>query len=276
MLVSTWIVVSFTVERTIIMCRPQMSAKRPHQGRTVFLIVAIYITSFLLNIPWTLGHDIYFDIKNNTGILQVNITGIDHQNSSETVHRFCGMSASSFIYKHGEIFHFWFVDFFVIFSLPFTIVIACNTLVLCIVMFRRKKSRIKAGPIIHSVTARAIAISLVHCISTGPFSIAILVPGFYENAYITKTGPQYYIGNITVVCSYLNNGVNFILYSFFGMDFRRDCVEMFRRKLSVVTADTSIIAGSHQPKTHCEQSFLVADNLSKSRTLPSDTRETDA
>ena len=267
LLVSTWIVVSFTVERTIILCRPGQSIKWTNRNRTICLIVFVYLASFLLNIPWALGNDIFVYIKNNTD------SGV--QNNTPDIKQFCSMSHASFIYKYNEEYHFWFIDFFLIFSLPFTTIIICNTLVLFIIIHRKKTPQFKSGPLIHGVTARAVAVSVVHCVSTGPFSVSMLVPGFYEKAYVTRTGHQYYVGVVTVVFSYLNNGVNFILYSFFGTDFRRDCVELFRRKSNVFPVDTSTVVVTHksQPPFRLERNHQVS---TASATLPFESYETDA
>ena len=357
LLVSTWIVVCFTLERMIVLGQPKRAAKWTSRGKTVGIIVFIFIASLLLNLPWAIGSDImtepdhiyitiadnstnatydgykdsvekvivndnisslklenmkntslveyrknenmvvgldsdhmtllengaFFETARYTGFIEkittkeqnivisvVNITntGQDLHGKSHVAYivmtrsrqtdqssskarisfpnpkHFCGWGAFSFISQHEAVYHFWFIDFFLIFSIPFAIILSCNTAILIMVIWRRKKlqTNIRRGSLIQSVTARAVALSLVHCISTAPFSISILIPDFYDKAFITRTGHQYYIGIITVVCSYINNGVNFILYSFFGTDFRRDCADLLRRKSRVVPAERSYVS----------------------------------
>ena len=367
LLVSTWIVVCFTLERTIVLGQPKRAAKLTSRGKTIGIVVSIYVVSLLLNIPWAIGSDImsypntifvtFSDNSTNTttgrldyviekliveddgkilantsrgyyenktvydgvhvallengsffktvgysGFIKefskkdqsiiltvVNIT--THTNgdvsgkllSNQTIRyishlfvsrsrqedqfyrtvrirfsnpkNYCGWGSFSFISEHEEAYHFWFIDFFLIFSIPFTIILSCNMAILVMVVLRRKKLQTKTrkGSLVQSVTTRAVALSLVHCLSTAPFSVSILIPEFYNKAFISRTGPQYHIGVITVVCSYINNGVNFVLYSFFGTDFRRDCADLLRRKSRVVPAERSHETAT---RTNRRRSFL--------------------
>ena len=300
LLVSTWIVVCFTVERTIALRHPRRPVKVTNQGKTVGLIIFIYVAYFLLNIPWIVGSKL-FTIPNHifaSSLENISVTGCKNINSSfkgvEIVFQnhkiFCGFDPSSFLYKHEKAYHLWFIDFFLIFSVPFTIIIVCNTAILVIVILRRKNTQIRKGSLVQGVTARAVAVSLVHCISTGPFTIAILVPEFYKKAFITKTGHQYYVGIVTVVFSYINNGVNFILYSFFGTDFRRDCIDLFRKKsrvAPVVSSTTSatrnswkrsfpILCRDNQVRSSTNQTSVAISAVSTKVDVPSMSYETEA
>ena len=105
-------------------------------------------------------------------------------------------------------------------------------IVFCKITFHRKE--LSTDSLRNGVTARALAISLVHVISSAPFSIAVLVPGFVENAFVRETGYYYYVGMVASFCTYLNHGCNFVLYSFFGTDFRRDTADLFGIKPSGV------------------------------------------
>ena len=110
-------------------------------------------------------------------------------------------------------------------------------IVFCKITFHRKE--LSTDSLRNGVTARALAISLVHVISSAPFSIAVLVPGFVENAFVRETGYYYYVGMVASFCTYLNHGCNFVLYSYFETDFRRDTADLFGIKPSGVLPETA-------------------------------------
>ena len=383
LLVSTWIVVCFTLERTIVLGRPQIAATLTSRGKTLGLVITIYVVSILLNIPWAIGSDLmsvsdhvyvtladnatnattdelegfvekliiednveiltnishddyenkmiisagvrlmpwengsymYFETDSYSGFIEeiitrkqsiiftiVNITNTGHDmlgklHTNHTVRylthlimsrsrqddlfprrvrisfsypkNFCGWGAFSFISEHEEAYHFWFIDFFLIFSIPFAVILSCNIAILIMVILRRKKlqTNTRKGSLVQSVTARAVALSLVHCLSTAPFSISILIPEFYDRAFISRTGHQYRIGVITVVCSYINNGVNFILYSFFGTDFRRDCAELLRRKSRAIGTASAQSVPNESRVVPAERSSVSAPRTIRKRSF---------
>ena len=114
-------------------------------------------------------------------------------------------------------------------------------IVFCKITFHRKELGTDSRR--NGVTARALAVSLVHVISSAPFSIAVLVPGFVENVFVREIGYYYYVGMVASFCTYLNHGCNFVLYSFFGTDFRRDTADLFGKKSSGVPPETKELNG---------------------------------
>ena len=97
---------------------------------------------------------------------------------------------------------------------------------------------------IRAVTVRAVTISVTHCVTTGGFSMLVLIPGYFDRALNIKNSPEYYIRTINLVLSYVNHAVNFILYSFFGSDFRRDCAEVLFKRPAVVHPEGSTVRPS--------------------------------
>ena len=244
LILSSWIVVCFTTERTIAVCKIKRSKKWMGKTTTVSIIIFLTTISFLVNLPYTIGCKLlfmpdgkYYHVTVVTSNVDV-VHPLNHTNETNISEKFeyCGADPSSFIYQHEKSYHFWFLDFVLIFAVPSAIITVCNIIVLCKIAFHRKK--LSKDPRWNGVTARALAVSLVHVISSAPFSIAVLVPGFVENAFVRETGYYYYVGMLASFCTYLNHGCNFVLYSFFGTDFRRDTVDLLGRKPSGVLPET--------------------------------------
>ena len=95
-------------------------------------------------------------------------------------------------------------------------------------MVTKLDSKIKA------VTMRAVAISVMLCVTSGAFTMSPLSPESIYKALNVKYSNEYYGHPITLVLAYTNHAVNFLLYSFFGTDLRRDCADLFRKKPSTV------------------------------------------
>ena len=252
MIVSTWIVVCFTAERTVAVCQLKTSSRWMNKTMTVFILVSITIIAFLLNLPYAIGCKLMVKSDgryNHATVVTSNIDSSDTMisgNKSTTTQKFeyCGAEQSSFIYKYEKGYHFWLLDFVLIFSVPFALITISNVVVLYMIAFRRNKVQVKSDSRRNAITARAISVSIVHCISSAPFSIAVLVPGFVENAFVREIGYYYYIGVFVSLCTYLNHGVNFILYSFFGTDFRRDTGELFGKQTAVIRPEASVLSNS--------------------------------
>ena len=246
LIASTWIVVCFTAERTISVCQLKTSATKQSKASTISIIVVLTVVSFLLNIPYAVGCRLLIKSDGKYKHVSVVTSNIDVFSKSENTtdntteqFEYCGAELSSFIFKYEKEYHFWFLDFVLIFLIPTAVISLCNILVLCVIAFRQKGVQMKKNSRRNGITARALAVSLVHCVSSAPFSIAALVPGFIEKAYIREIGHYYYAGVLISFCTFVNHGVNFILYSFFGTDFRLDTVELFGRRPRRVRPEAS-------------------------------------
>ena len=221
-------------------------------------ICSLFVVCLLLELPWTVGLNIVpvdmnstcfpdrmFDIISEKvdaamATRQSEFNGT-HRSSLET----CQFSSSSFVYKYETIWRFWIFDFGLIFSVPLIILTTCNIAAL-VTMRRRNRNYIMDryhgnqgdNSASRSMTARVIAISVVHCISVGPYSISSLVPS-YVSAVNNRDEAVVWLYSFFNFIWYLNHGVNFILYSLFGRAFRQDCKALFCKKRRQTRRKTS-------------------------------------
>ena len=185
----------------------------------------------------------------------------------------CHFLSSSFIYKYETIWRVWIFDFGLIFSIPLLILTTCNMEAL-ITMRRRNRNYIMGGfhgnqrenSASRAMTARVIAISVVHCISVGPYSISSLIPS-YVNAVNNRDEAIVWLYSFFNFIWYLNNGVNFILYSLFGRAFRRDCKVLFCRKIHHNIRNTSTQSVCQTPVALIESVTVTLSVVSSLRRM---------
>ena len=296
LLVSSWIIVFFSIERTLSVLQPLKQRWWDNKRNSAKLICGIFIFVFVLNIPYAFVYDIVpVEYSHNRSLAPTtnadtdNVPGQNRSINSENFDRRrqdhnvkteckkrsfnlsalegdtdianvgaknvslddttdiweirdamtitenntrkgaeCGSNPSS-LFSFYNWYHIWLMDFALIFVLPFTIITACNvTVIYFIVCLRKDLSSAMGSRRALAVTKRAIAVSVMHCITTGPFSVFVLIPGLAEKAFGVKYSTEFYLLTGVMIFAYLNHGINYILYSVFGSDFRRDCVELFR------------------------------------------------
>ena len=258
LLVSTWIVVCLTIERVLAVCWPLKSASWTGRRKPMIVLAFVVCVCFLPNLPWTIGTQLLPASRNG----QKNVYGTvirmnsNHSEATNGLHtnitdertragRFvqkekltCQSETSSFIYKYENEWHKWFIDFCLLYSFPLVIITASNVMILNTVCRRSntlKTSKAysyarRSQAVSTSMTARVIAISVVHCISVGPYSIAVLIPDFVQNVDKIDSFTCMYV--IFTFIWYINHGANFILYSLFGTAFRHDCYDLFCKRRS--------------------------------------------
>lgn len=248
-LLSTWLIVCVTIERTVAVRQPLNSVRWRSKRKTVIIISSIVIACVLLDLPWTIGAKILPIEANCTDfpnkIFDINSIKIDaisyidklqQNNKSLEDFKTCQFNPSSFIYKYERIWRFWIIDFCLIFSIPFIILTTCNIIALLTVRYHSSDNLQENGG--HrqgehsgsrAMTARVVAISVVHCISVGPFSVSVLVPSFVD-AVNNKVEYIVWLYSVFNFIWYVNHGVNFILYSMFGTSFRQDCAALCCRQ----------------------------------------------
>ena len=238
-LVSTWIVVAVTLERAVAVCQPLQSAVRKSSRREFVVVCVIVIVFLFVNVPFTVGAK----LMSNNGFAELNFNGtldknVSWQNdklnvSSSTNRMTCQAESSSFYYQHETAYHNWFIDFGLLFSAPTSILALSNTIILGTLCRRHtlgQEFRIhnKEG-VSGSMTARAVALSLVQCCTVGPFSIAALIPGALpEIKAVDNVNFEERLPIILSLVWYMNTCVNFLLYNLFGQAFRQDCVDLFK------------------------------------------------
>ena len=264
LLLSTYTVVCLTVERVIAVGWPLQSARwNSSRQRTALVILMLVVVCFVLNIPWTVGNALLpvnqsdqtslygTPVRRNSNLNHSQdklseIGDATEENWIKEVKLTCQSNPSSFIFKYETEWHKWFVDFCLLFSIPLLIITVCNVIILMIVCRRRSRltdqnsgcSGHTYQSMSNTMTLRVVAISVVHCISVGPYSVAVLVPEFINNVGKNDTITCLYI--LFTFIWYINHASNFLLYNICGRTFRRDCKQLLynRRTVSYSNCDT--------------------------------------
>ena len=248
LMVSSWIIVCFTLERTLAIARPTASSNLLSKKGTMVIMSIIFIVNFLLNFPFGIvyGHTTKQIIHRSTpeADLSGNGNNTTDGHSFEVIYKnLCSADRASF-FHYLNWYHIWFMDAFLIFLIPFGIITLSNLAVLYLVVSSRKATGSKMDAKIRAVTVRAVTISVTHCVTTGGFSMLVLIPGYFNRALNIPNSLEYYIRTVVLVLSYVNHAVNFILYSFFGSDFRRDCAEILCKTSTAVHPTGSTVRPS--------------------------------
>ena len=252
-LLSTWLVVSVTVHRTIAVCAPLKSARLTGKHNEIVVIAVLTFLFCFLNLPYGLSfHMVEFEdttpipekipqyLPNITtdaftdttpsDLINITLPEADTFTLTTTKKRqikyVCQGDPEAFLQKWHE----WIIDVALLFVIPFSFLVVCNAILL-VKIFRRyddlfpsesQMNKDKHDGAFASMTARVVAISITHLVLVGPTAITGLIPGFPHSAYI-----------MTHVLYFTNHGVNFIFYSLFGTSFRRDwlalCCKTYRR-----------------------------------------------
>ena len=214
LMVSSWIVVSFTLERTVAIFRPAATSNLVSKKGTIALMVFIFAVSFLMNIPYGIVYEIKpvavahvtvidtsnpLDTNQSEGLV-INSTLTNGSEAGNVVMK-CDADIASF-FNFVNWYHIWLMDVFLIFAIPFTLMTGSNLVVVYLLISRKRSIVNKLDSKIKAVTMRAVIISVMHCITSGSFTMSTL-------------------------------------YSSFGTDFRRDCADLFHKKPSTVHPECS-------------------------------------
>ena len=257
LMVSSWIIVGFTLERTVAIFRPAATTNLFSKERTISLMVIIFVVNLFLNFPYGIVYEMKQvavtkpPVSNISHIMDLNQPeGLGSEFNSHTTLPLgletiiagyktkCSADPSS-LFHYANWYHIWFMDVFLIFLIPFTLMTGSNLMVVYLVVSRRKAIVSKLDSKIKAVTMRAVTISVMHCITSGAFSMSVLFPEFLSKAFDVKYSNEYYGRQITLILAYVNHAMNFLLYSFFGSEFRRDCADLILKKSSAVHSETS-------------------------------------
>ena len=256
LMVSSWIVVSFTLERTVAIFKPTTvtgTGGLLGKKRTITLMGVIFVVCFLMNIPYGAVYEIkHVPVTNHNQSVtdtsnphNMNQSGNLHTNSTiglgaqmENYQMKCDADIASF-FHFAKWYHIWLMDIFLIFAIPFTLMTGSNLVVVYLLVSRKGSIVSKMDSKIKGVTMRAVVISVMHCITSGSFTMSPLFPEFLDKAFSEKYSVEYYGHQITLILAYINHAMNFLLYSSFGTDFRRDCADLFLRKTTTVYPESS-------------------------------------
>ena len=235
-LISTWVIVSLTIQRTIAVCQPMKMSARQRKKVEIMVVCMLSLVSFLLQLPFTFGARVLSVIvRNETSISNTSINSIIDGNKTFISEQKCQADPSSFYYKNEDAYHNWFMDFALLFSVPLGILLICNMIILIVV--KRRNTTLqeivwKRKPEVHSsaMTARVVALCLTLAFSVGPYSIVALIPNLMPENKAVSTVFSDRLMMILLLIWYVNNSSSFILYSVTGRAFRRDCAAMFCRR----------------------------------------------
>ena len=197
---SSWILVLFTVERTISVLAPhkvRMWCDRRKERKSIFVLAVILAG---LN-----GHF---------------LVGIVHKYNSYTM-RYCAGSSESYINFLNDVYTK--IDLCVAFVIPALIIIIGNTIIV-VKLARRTKSHqqmVASAQAKHPLTAVLILLNVVFILSMGPSAMFLL---FYANLIDKNLNIETatLIYNIVNVLAGLNASMNFILYILSGSKFRKE------------------------------------------------------
>ena len=286
-LLSTWLIVFVTIERTIAVRKPFRSVrwKGKRMSKHLIAICSLFVGCLLLELPWTIGLNILPVDTNSTcfpdrmyDVISIKMDaandakGAGFNKTMTSVLETCQFSSTSFVYKYESIWRFWILDFGLIFSVPLVILTTCN--IAALITVRRRNSKCIMGGFngnqgettaSRAMTARVVAISVVHCISVGPYSISSLIPS-YVNAINSREEAIVWLYSFFNFIWYLNHSVNFILYSLFGRAFRRDCKALFCKKRRQTSYKPCIQSVSQMPVAMIETvtvTLSVASSLTR-------------
>ena len=251
-LTSVWFILSLTVTRTIVVCRPLQSLSITTKRTTLRIISGVIIISIVLNTPWTFGSKLITD-RNSTPLNEYDMrVQINKANKSQALadsetdnaisrhdgQASCNLDPNSFISIHERVYHNWFIDFVLLFMLPLVVITGSNTAMLITIRRENKALKVEESgrhgcdrqdrSLNNSLTAWVVSISTFHVISEGFWAISSQIPGFVENLYKDEAITCWYIA--TCCIWYLNHSVNFVLYSVFGTAFRQDFIRLFCEK----------------------------------------------
>jgi hypothetical protein len=207
---SSWNVMLVTVERWISVIYP-FKAKVVCTAKTTYItLVTVSLLLFALN-----AHILFFEKLNE----RTNV---------------CIKATDAYL-------EFWdftwrWIDFVAYTCIPFLVILVCNVSILVVVIrsYNHRKQLQNPGrggdseksARMTSMTYMLTTVSVTFIVLTLPVSV------YYLSSSILVTDHDYavdwLINDITNLISYLNNGINFLLYCFSGSQFRREVYRMFR------------------------------------------------
>ena len=241
---SSWIVVSLTVEQTIAVCRPFSTIFKTSwiKWRQYGIVLVIALTSLVDNIPVISGF--YWGQE-------------DDPLSTEAPSKFAGTSPATvrptvrgvtpYVKGHvefndacvGEIdspAHVYIVQLGLMAIVPILTLALCNVIIITQLTIQNKKMKrlsalkkvTRSDSIIVAMTARTIAISVVQCVTAIPVVSMDLF--FLVNPEEEERSETLLIYDICNTIYYLNNSINVVFYCILGRSFRQDCADLFSRK----------------------------------------------
>lgn len=225
---SSWTLVVVTVERTFCVGLPLAAKVLCTRRRIVVLWLSVAVTLFLLNSHffWTVSyaHHRPEETENHTEVI-------------------CYIGEDYIQFFHG---YWYFIDFAFVSILPFVIILIGNVIIItCVVKaikFRHHQQFCSPTTLTPSIsqhnpmtsqTAMLVGVSFLFLVTTSPNAIFFIVSDDLHTRTYSSKRPLAQLQLafvVTMLLYYVNNAVNFVLYSVSGTRFRRALVDICRRK----------------------------------------------
>ena len=200
---SSWVLVLITLERFLAVMRP-IEAKQVCNVKTASITIAIMLIVFIpYNIVFFLGFG--EETRNN---------------------KICSHPPKRLRHFYYEI-YLW-MDLLAYTLIPFVIITACNAVIISRVVVghrNRRKIQISATSTptsqrVTSLTVMLLTTSISFLILTMPSSIYFLVIRYWNEADTDSLALEKLVYSVVIMCSYANNGLNFLLFYISGSKFR--------------------------------------------------------
>lgn len=244
---SAWTLVIVTSERVLSIVKPHKVKILCTKFKSFGIIAAVVAVILLANIPIFIffGKQIIYKQNDNSQISEMNYNVLNSSstmsgNMTSVLTRLCG-----FINGEADV---WFLTHFVKQSLlPFVLIFALNIAIIIALLRRRAtilkiyvdhfsshhshRTQTKRSAEGHSMTRRDASLSVSLVTINAVFLICNFPIGIYQQIFYNfpdrEVDPQQsLIYSFLVFILYLNNTLNFILYSLTGSRFRKELHEM--------------------------------------------------
>ena len=221
---SSWILVCVTVERVIGVWRPHKLKVICTKGKAYLISGVTAIVIILIYLPTVITSDLV--------IFGGNL-------------KYCYVSSDPI---HVETF-LW-MDLVILYIAPWIILLICNTLILFKIGLKQRDRKRKfvtmrrrSDKTLSAVTTRIVAMNLAFCCCNAPIVILDLIQYTSDSQVHIQ---HYILRHIFQLLMYINNSINFVLYSTFGTSFRQDLVDLLfpsrrrSRRLSVLSISSEL------------------------------------
>ena len=206
--ISALVTVAIAVERMLYVCCPVRMYQSRVKLRQYIVLGVITLFSFGLNSV------IFYVYKINAYMYR--------QGNSTIIIKYC----DSYGLDMTVIRSYWFIISYGIFTffIPLCAITISN--IVTVVVIRRGRNTVSSTRQrnVEKITLLVVCISSFHCISTLPYAYHLLVTDSVSHDIYSHG-----VAELILLSYFLNSGVNCVLYSLFGKDFRKDLKDLVCR-----------------------------------------------